>query len=135
MPLVTLGRQCSGHRSEFIRRIFLRFILAFFVFFCSYSAWLFRFAAARVYVSLSGMVQPTKEQIEKVISGQMEELVKKVPANSGVSAAFYCPSHPHVKRYYNYGRANDQAEMSEHTIICIGSTTKVFTIAGAPLGT
>jgi CubicO group peptidase (beta-lactamase class C family) len=27
----------------------------------------------------------------------------------------------------HYGPANDQADMSEHTIICIGSTTKVFT--------
>jgi CubicO group peptidase (beta-lactamase class C family) len=73
------------------------------------------------------MAQPTAEQIEKIISEKMEELMKKVPPGSGVSTAFYCPSHPHVKKYYSYGRANDQADMSEHAIICIGSTTKVFT--------
>jgi len=87
----------------------------------------FSFVRYRLCVSLAGMAQPTKEQIENVISGQMQELMEKVPANSGVSAAFYCPSHPYVKKYYNYGRANDRAEMSEHTIICIGSTTKIFT--------
>ena len=77
----------------------------------------FSFVRYRLCVSLAGMAQPTKEQIENIISGQMQELMEKVPANSGVSAAFYCPSHPYVKRYYNYGRANDRAEMSEHTII------------------
>jgi hypothetical protein len=30
------------------------------------------------------MSQPTAEQIEKIISGKMQELMKKVPAGSGL---------------------------------------------------
>ncbi len=69
------------------------------------------------------------QRIKSIIDEEVSAWRHRVDNNSlrGVAVALYHPRQPPVQRFYHHGEARPQEAVTENTIFCIGSVTKVFT--------